>query len=50
MSVAGLRDRFFLSRDLEDVQEFLDSVRAGEYDLSGQEEMLSHVRQIVRHI
>ena len=50
MSVAGLRDRFFLSRDLEDVQEFLDSVRAGEYDLSGQEEVLSHVGRIVRHI
>ncbi|HJA92068.1 MAG TPA: aminoglycoside phosphotransferase family protein [Candidatus Eisenbergiella merdipullorum] len=41
---------YLLRRDLEDVQEFLDSVRAGEYDLLGQEEVLSHVRRIVRHI
>ena len=41
---------YLLRRDLEDIQEFLDSVLKGEYDRAGQEEVLSHVKRIIVHM
>ena len=41
---------YLLRRDLEDIQEFLDSVLKGEYDRAGQEEVLSHVKRIIAHM
>ncbi len=41
---------YMLRRDLEDVQEFLDSVLNGEYDRTAQQEVFSHVKRILRHM
>ena len=41
---------YLLRRDLEDIQEFLDSVLNGEYDRAGQEEVLSHMKRIIGHM
>ncbi|HJC25247.1 MAG TPA: aminoglycoside phosphotransferase family protein [Candidatus Eisenbergiella merdavium] len=41
---------YLLRRDLEDVQEFLDSVLNGEYDRAAQQEVFSHVKRILGHM